>query len=108
MQKLVRCHLLIIIGLACSNPRAENALFTARHTLSVCKWAAWYYPHLLLCFVHLVASLRKLTIAGGGVLRYKPDQEAAEDFLSEVESRTGWSMAQTIRNLREQWEEDAE
>lgn len=79
-ERLVRSHLLIILGLACSNPRAENTLFTARHTLSV-----W-----------------------GGVLRNKLDQQAAEDFLRDVEVRTGWSMTQTVQNLREQWEEDAE
>jgi hypothetical protein len=37
LQKTVRNHLLIILGLAASNKTAANTLFTARHALSVCK-----------------------------------------------------------------------
>lgn len=37
LQKNVRHHLLTILGLAQSNSRAENTLFTARHSLVACK-----------------------------------------------------------------------
>lgn len=38
-QKTVRNHLLVILGLAVSNKRVENTLFTARHALSVCGFS---------------------------------------------------------------------
>lgn len=37
-QKTIRNHLLIVLGLARSNTKAENALFTARHSLVACKY----------------------------------------------------------------------
>ncbi|KAJ4296406.1 hypothetical protein N0V90_006451 [Kalmusia sp. IMI 367209] len=77
-EKSVRTHLLIMVGLACSNRRAENALFLARHALTV-----W-----------------------GSVFRDRLDQEAVEEFLRDVEARTGWRMVHAIDALREQWHED--
>ncbi|PYH49266.1 uncharacterized protein BP01DRAFT_75078 [Aspergillus saccharolyticus JOP 1030-1] len=75
IEKTVRRHLLMVLGLAKSNPKAENTLFTARHSL----------------------------VAWGWVIRRKEDQEAAEALLSEMEARTGWDVRQSIRALREQW-----
>jgi hypothetical protein len=80
LQKTVRDHLVNILGLAVSNKRAENTLFTARHALSV-----W-----------------------GGVLRAKLDQEAAVSFLSKMEETTGWRMKKLIQSLGEQWGEDSD
>ena len=60
------------------------------------------------CNIYLNCCRRCLLILGGGVFRKKLDQEAVEEFLSDVESRTGWSMAHTIQLLREQWEEDVD
>lgn len=78
VEGIVRSHLLMILGLASSNKRAENTLFTARHSLSV-----W-----------------------GGVLRSRLDQAAAENFLINMENRTSWSSKQLVATLREQWDED--
>lgn len=75
VERRVRAHLLMIIGLAQSNPRAENILFTARHSLSV-----W-----------------------GGVLTRKADQEATKAFLEDMDRRTGWSNSKLIASLSEQW-----
>lgn len=72
----VRAHLLTVLGLAKSNPRAENTLFTARHTLTV-----W-----------------------GSVLTKKVDQEAVKDFLKDMEQRTGWTNSKLISALEEQWD----
>lgn len=36
-QQKIRHHLLQVLGLAQSNPRAENTLFTARHSLVSCE-----------------------------------------------------------------------
>lgn len=58
-ERQIRHHLLHIIGLAISNPKAENTLFTASHCLSV--WA--------------------------GCLRRKEDQDAALAFLEEMGAR---------------------
>ncbi|OOO04606.1 hypothetical protein OAory_01109430 [Aspergillus oryzae] len=75
IEKIVRGHLLTVLGLAKSNPRAENTLFTARHSL----------------------------VSWGWILRHRQDQEAAENLLRDVETRTGWDVSQSIQSLREQW-----
>ncbi|GFF24094.1 hypothetical protein IFM58399_00533 [Aspergillus lentulus] len=75
VEKLVRGHLLNVLGLAASNPRAENTLFTARHSL----------------------------VAWGWILRHKLDQEAAEGLLRYMELKTGWNTSHLIDSLREQW-----
>ncbi|KAK6837143.1 hypothetical protein RU639_001045 [Aspergillus parasiticus] len=75
VEKIVRGHLLTVLGLAKSNPRAENTLFTARHSL----------------------------VSWGWILRHRQDQEAAENLLRDVETRTGWDVSQSIQSLREQW-----
>ncbi len=80
VEKHVRNHLLIILGLAASNRRAENTLFEARHTLSV-----W-----------------------GGVLRHRLDQEAAKQFLKDMEKKTAFPISSTLQALEEQWEEDSD
>ncbi|KAH8427948.1 uncharacterized protein LDX57_005653 [Aspergillus melleus] len=78
IEKTVRNHLLTVLGLAKSNIKAENTLFTARHSL----------------------------VAWGWVLRHKLDQAAAEDLLNDLEKRTGWDVAPSIQSLREQWYEE--
>jgi hypothetical protein len=78
IERTIREHLLTILGLAISNPRAENTLFTARHTL-----AAW-----------------------GGVLHNKLDQEAATGFLMFMERTSGWKMTKTLDALNIMWHED--
>ncbi|XHG08615.1 hypothetical protein AWENTII_011709 [Aspergillus wentii] len=78
IEKTVRNHLLTVLGLAKSNTKAENTLFTARHSL----------------------------VAWGWVLRHKLDQEAAEDLLKDMETTTGWNMKQLIQSLRDQWQEE--
>ncbi|RHZ60643.1 hypothetical protein CDV55_101081 [Aspergillus turcosus] len=78
VEKLVRGHLLNVLGLAASNPRAENTLFTARHSL----------------------------VAWGWILRHKLDQEAAEELLQYMESKTGWNTSHLIDSLREQWQNE--
>ncbi|KAB8227498.1 uncharacterized protein BDW43DRAFT_244068 [Aspergillus alliaceus] len=75
IEKIIRSHLLTILGLAQSNTKAENTLFTARHSL----------------------------VAWGWILRHRQDQEAAESLLKTVETRTGWDVSQSIQLLREQW-----
>ncbi|KAJ5703061.1 hypothetical protein N7488_010609 [Penicillium malachiteum] len=79
IEKNVRHHLLTILGLAESNPRAENTLFTARHSL----------------------------VAWGWMLRHSRDQSAAESLLRDMHSRTGWNMDSLIRKLHEQWQDEA-
>ncbi|KAJ5113160.1 hypothetical protein N7456_001694 [Penicillium angulare] len=80
IEKNVRHHLLTILGLAQSNTRAENTLFTARHSL----------------------------VAWGWVLRHRSDQEAAESLLHDMHSRTGWNMDGLIQSLRGQWQDEAD
>jgi len=72
----VRTYLLTVVGLAKSNPKAENTLFTARHTLTV-----W-----------------------GSVLTKKTDQQAVKAFLQDMEERTGWTNSKLIATLEEQWD----
>ncbi|RHZ45161.1 uncharacterized protein CDV56_103435 [Aspergillus thermomutatus] len=78
VEKLVRGHLLNVLGLAASNPRAENTLFTARHSL----------------------------VAWGWILRHRLDQEAAEELLRYIELKTGWNTSHLIDSLREQWQNE--
>ncbi|KAJ5822403.1 hypothetical protein N7447_004743 [Penicillium robsamsonii] len=77
VEKNVRHHLLIVMGLAQSNTKAENTLFTARHSL----------------------------VAWGWVLRHPLDQRAAESLLQAMHARTGWNMNPLIDTLRAQWQE---
>ncbi|KAJ5784293.1 uncharacterized protein N7503_009505 [Penicillium pulvis] len=78
LQKNVRHHLLTILGLAQSNSRAENTLFTARHSL----------------------------VAWGWVLRHRSDQEAAVALLHDMHARTGWNMDGLVQSLRQQWQDE--
>ncbi|CAG8278055.1 unnamed protein product [Penicillium salamii] len=77
VEKHVRHHLLTVLGLAQSNSKAENTLFTARHSL----------------------------VAWGWVLRDPLDQNAAESLLQAMNARTGWNMDALIQTLRAQWQE---
>ncbi|KAJ5505153.1 hypothetical protein N7463_008027 [Penicillium fimorum] len=77
VEKNVRHHMLIVMGLAQSNTKAENTLFTARHSL----------------------------VAWGWVLRHPLDQRAAESLLQAMHARTGWNMNPLIETLRAQWQE---
>ncbi|RTE77836.1 hypothetical protein BHE90_007718 [Fusarium euwallaceae] len=78
VEQIVRNHLLQVIALANSHARAENALFTARHSLSV-----W-----------------------GGVFAEKDDQEMVLSFLEHVQQRTGWNTSPLRSSLQEQWIQD--
>ena len=101
VQKCVRNHLLMILGLAASKRAAENILFTARHTLSVCKslfnrlYNTWQLSNNAICI-------------GGGVLRDELERECTVSLLQDMEKRTGWRAAQLIHSLKEQWDEDVE
>ncbi|OQE00483.1 hypothetical protein PENVUL_c051G05946 [Penicillium vulpinum] len=77
VEKNIRHHLLTILGLAQSNTKAENTLFTARHSL----------------------------VAWGWVLRHPLDQRAAESLLQAMHARTGWNMDSLVQTLRAQWQE---
>lgn len=44
--------------------------------------------------------------SGGWILRHKLDQEAAEELLQYMESKTGWSTSHLIDSLREQWQNE--
>ncbi|KAM5356684.1 hypothetical protein ACJ41O_003330 [Fusarium nematophilum] len=78
VEQTVRNHLLQVIALASSHARAENALFTARHSLSV-----W-----------------------GGVFAEKEDQEMVLNFLDHVQQKTGWNTCPLRASLQEQWIQD--
>jgi len=67
-----------VIGLAKSNPKAPNALFTAWHCLSI-----W-----------------------GGVLRHRLDQAAAKEVLTAINAISGWSTGHLTEMLTAQWDED--
>ncbi|KAI6879756.1 hypothetical protein KC360_g7726 [Hortaea werneckii] len=79
-ERKLRHHLFMVIGIAISNPRAENTWFTARHCLSV--WS--------------------------GCLRKARDQQAAIQFLVDMESRTGWRTAALRHLMQSQWDEESE
>ncbi|PYH37599.1 uncharacterized protein BO87DRAFT_450815, partial [Aspergillus neoniger CBS 115656] len=78
IEKTIRYHLFMVLGLAKSNPKAENTLFTARHSL----------------------------VAWGWVIRQKTDQQAAEILPREMWTRTGWDVTASIQSLREQWADE--
>ncbi|KAJ5150267.1 hypothetical protein N7448_001845 [Penicillium atrosanguineum] len=78
IEKNIRQHLLQILGLAQSNTKAENTLFTARHSL----------------------------VAWGWVLRNRSDQAAAESLLRDMHARTGWNMEGLVNSLRQQWDDE--
>ncbi|RMZ27433.1 hypothetical protein D0859_08504 [Hortaea werneckii] len=79
-ERKLRHHLFMVVGIAISNPRAENTWFTARHCLSV--WS--------------------------GCLRKSRDQQAAIQFLVDMESRTGWRTAALRHLMQCQWDEESE
>ena len=79
-ERKLRHHLFMVVGIAISNPRAENTWFTARHCLSV--WS--------------------------GCLRKSRDQQAATQFLVDMESRTGWRTAALRHLMQCQWDEESE
>ncbi|KXL48246.1 MAG: hypothetical protein FE78DRAFT_142388 [Acidomyces sp. 'richmondensis'] len=79
-ERHIRHHLMVVVGLATSNKRAENTWFTARHSLSV--WA--------------------------GCLRQHGDQQAALQFLQEMDQHTGWRNDGLMESLRAQWDEDSD
>ncbi|KAH7239949.1 uncharacterized protein BKA55DRAFT_519585 [Fusarium redolens] len=78
VERTVQNHLLQVIALASSHARAENALFTARHSLSV-----W-----------------------GSVFTEKADQEMVVNFLDHVQQKTGWYTASLSSTLQQQWIQD--
>lgn len=80
VERRVRSHILIVVGLAKSNPKAENTLFTARHTLTV-----W-----------------------GNILTKKVDQDGVKEFLRDMEKKTGWETGKLIMSLEEQWDDSDE
>ncbi|KAK5688073.1 hypothetical protein LTS10_000051 [Elasticomyces elasticus] len=79
-ERQIRHHLLVVIGLAVSNPRAENTWYTARHCLSV--WA--------------------------GCLHRRNDQQAALQFLEDMGRRTGWRVSSLMELLCQKWDNDRE
>ncbi|KAK6403354.1 hypothetical protein LTR81_021672 [Elasticomyces elasticus] len=80
VEKRVRHHLLMTLGIASSNYKAPNTWFTAHHCLAV-----W-----------------------GGCLRKKSDQDAALTFLADVEERIGWRVARLTEELTLQWNDDSD
>lgn len=79
-ERRIRHHLFVVVGIAISNPKAENTWFTARHCLSV--WSA--------------------------CLRKDQDQQAALGFLADMERRTGWKTAALMTSMRQQWADDSD
>jgi hypothetical protein len=91
----------MILGLAASNRTAENILFSARHTLSVCK--------SLFSRLYNNGKPSNDTIGtGGGVLHDELERESTVSLLLGMEKRTGWRAAELIHSLKEQWDEDAD
>ncbi|KAJ4395867.1 hypothetical protein N0V93_000081 [Gnomoniopsis smithogilvyi] len=78
IETAIRNHLRYVIGLAKSNSKAENTLFTARHAI-----AAW-----------------------GGVMRDREDREVVQQFLGHMQSTTGWNTTSLLASLHEQWNEE--
>ncbi|KAM5361019.1 hypothetical protein BFJ63_vAg13810 [Fusarium oxysporum f. sp. narcissi] len=78
VERTIRNHLLQIIALASSHAKAENALFTARHSLSV-----W-----------------------GSVFTEKLDQDMVLDFLRHIQQKTGWQTDSLSLSLQQQWTQD--
>ena len=80
VKRQVRHHLLTVVGIAVSNPRAQNTWFTAHHCLAV-----W-----------------------GRCLRKHGDQQACLDFLQKMQDQTGWRVGRLRETLAHQWEDDVE
>lgn len=80
LEKELRHHLLLVVGIANSNPRAQNTWFTAHHCLAV-----W-----------------------GGCLQKSGDQQACRSFLMAMEEQVGWRVGNLMRWLSSQWEDDSE
>lgn len=80
IQQQVRHHLLHVVGIACSNVRAQNTWFTAHHCLAV-----W-----------------------GGCLQKHGDQQACLDFLNHMEEVVGWRVKRLTEKLQSQWGDDGE
>ncbi|KAL6918694.1 hypothetical protein FSST1_002720 [Fusarium sambucinum] len=78
VERTIRNHLLHIVALAHSHAKAENALFTARHSLSV-----W-----------------------GSVFTEKLDQNIVLDLLRHIQQRTGWQTDSLSFALQKQWMQD--
>lgn len=83
----------MVLGLAQSNSKAENTLFTARHSLVACE------------LENIPRGQPYIDLAGGWVLRHPLDQRAAELLLQAMNARTGWNMDTLIQTLRAQWQE---
>ncbi|EWG47703.1 hypothetical protein FVEG_07755 [Fusarium verticillioides 7600] len=79
VERTIRNHLLQIIALAISHAKAENALFTARHSLSV-----W-----------------------GSVFTERLDQTMVLDFLRHIQQKTGWQTDSLSLSLQQQWTQDS-
>ncbi|KAF5621342.1 uncharacterized protein FTJAE_11371 [Fusarium tjaetaba] len=79
VERTIRNHLLQIIALASSHAKAENALFTARHSLSV-----W-----------------------GSVFTERLDQNMVLDFLRHIQEKTGWQTDSLSLSLQQQWTQDS-
>jgi hypothetical protein len=80
VKQQVRHHLLMVVGIATSNPRAQNTWFTAHHCLAV-----W-----------------------GRCLRKRGDQQACLAFLQEMQDQTGWRMDRLREKLVRQWDDEIE
>lgn len=79
-EREIRQHLSTVVGIAISNPRAENTWFTARHCLSV--WS--------------------------GCLHRAKDRQAALTFLADMEARTGWRTKALVEGMQRSWAEDSD
>ncbi|KAF5709741.1 hypothetical protein FGLOB1_5807 [Fusarium globosum] len=78
VERTIRSHLLQVIALASSHAKAENALFTARHSLSI-----W-----------------------GSVFTDRMDQDMVLDFLRHIQQKTGWQIESLSSSLQQQWTQD--
>ncbi|KAI6867851.1 hypothetical protein KC323_g3309 [Hortaea werneckii] len=76
-ERQIKHHLYAVLGLATSNPRAENTWFTARHCLAV--WGAYF--------------------------RHPADHHAVLEFLEIWRRRSGWRTADLVDSLRQHWSE---
>ncbi|KAI1048862.1 hypothetical protein LB506_004577 [Fusarium annulatum] len=79
VERTIRSHLLQVVALASSHAKAENALFTARHSLSI-----W-----------------------GSVFTDRMDQDMVLDFLRHIQQKTGWQTESLSSSLQQQWTQDS-
>ncbi|CZR45942.1 uncharacterized protein FPRO_11389 [Fusarium proliferatum ET1] len=79
VERTIQSHLLQVIALASSHAKAENALFTARHSLSI-----W-----------------------GSVFTDRMDQDMVLDFLRHIQQKTGWQTESLSSSLQQQWTQDS-